>query len=718
MQQWFITLCSVVFLLSCANTYIQAKRRAFILTCLGFTGILFCLSFLIAAISLPGNKPFNNLNKKELIFCYITGIMLAIQSMALFSIVFALSIELYVMFRIKNRAIKDSLILKSAIVFFCCFQPTLFIILNIILMLIDNIQIVNIVENGGWCNVNIGGNRWGILFVRALPLWFISIPGALIACAAIIPSLIMAIKARRKHRESLSQSDTNPTISSRNQISREVSNDTMVRSTSPSSPVSESSPSDLPSITHGSNKIPNEAITRMALYCILYSGLGIPYSIYSLVGFFHYWETPEKPIDVKEIVFCNYLSVGIGMATLIIIFLIFATNGSSIKQYKEACMWWKFNCFYPIYGFITRRKNDSIHVNIVKNVGSNSKEPRESVSISIRAVIQEEFSNGIQEELPATVSSKNSITSKTKKRWSIFTSSRESLIEAEKVKKIRQSTEDTITSNTDENSSATLPLFNPNRNTHNLSMSSSSTYSSATAIAIDSTELSCPQNKDLSNKSTIPILGGLSPAPRRTPPLSNPLRDYNDDKDDEIIASSSVKRSSSPQIRNSSMILRQTASAPTSPTSTSRPRVYNPSRRFTSPLRRPSSPIVNNRTSISTSTSYSQDTPSTITTFEDMQEFDDDETDPFPSLLKIGKPFNDEKGIWRPASTLSFASRSTRMSSSGAYNPNIWGKPNTEAISRLSSSPTTTGNLFRNNLPIINDVNGSSSSGGENNKIG
>src|ERR1044072_5561635 len=148
MQEWFITLCVVVFLLSIANTYIQAKRRAFILTCLGITGILFCLSFLIAAISLPGNKTFNNLNKEELIICYITGIMLAIQTMALLSIVFALSIELYVTFRIKNRAIRDSFILKSIIVFFCCFQPTLFITLNIVLMIIKNIQSVDIVEDG------------------------------------------------------------------------------------------------------------------------------------------------------------------------------------------------------------------------------------------------------------------------------------------------------------------------------------------------------------------------------------------------------------------------------------------------------------------------------------------------------------------------------------------------------------------------------------------
>jgi hypothetical protein len=182
MQEWFITLCVVVFLLSIANTYIQAKRRAFILTCLGSTGILFCLSFLIAAISLPRDKTFNNLSRGELIVCYTTGITLAIQTMALLSIVFALSIELYVTFRIKNRAIRDSLILKSVIIFFCCLQPTLFVTLNIVLMIIDNIQIVDIVEEGGWCNVRIGGNRWGVLFVRALPLWFTSIPGALVAC--------------------------------------------------------------------------------------------------------------------------------------------------------------------------------------------------------------------------------------------------------------------------------------------------------------------------------------------------------------------------------------------------------------------------------------------------------------------------------------------------------------------------------------------------------
>jgi hypothetical protein len=85
-----------------------------------------------------------------------------------------------------------------------------------------------------------------------------------------------------------------------------------------------------------------------------------------------------------------------------------------------------------------RRKNDSIHVNIVRNVGSNSvKEPRESVSISIRTVVTEgnmSLPNDLQEELPSTVSSKNSITSKTKKRWSILAASRESLIEAKKIR--------------------------------------------------------------------------------------------------------------------------------------------------------------------------------------------------------------------------------------------------------------------------------------------
>jgi hypothetical protein len=201
MQQWLIILCSIVFLFSCANTYIQAKRRAFILTCLGFAGILFCLSFLIAAILLPGNKKINDLNKKELIICHITGILLAIQSMALFSIVFALSIELYVMFRIKNRAIRDSFILKSVIVFFCCFQPTLCVVLNIILMLIDNIQIVDIID-GGWCNVKWEGNRWGVLFIRALPFLFISIPGSLIACryrSKLIQKKISTIEIWKKN---------------------------------------------------------------------------------------------------------------------------------------------------------------------------------------------------------------------------------------------------------------------------------------------------------------------------------------------------------------------------------------------------------------------------------------------------------------------------------------------------------------------------------------
>ncbi|CAG8438825.1 19303_t:CDS:2 [Rhizophagus irregularis] len=523
-------------------------------------------------------------------------------------------------------------------------------------MLIDKIPIVDIID-GGWCNVQWAGNIWGVVFVRVLPFLFISIPGSLIACAAIIPSVIMAIKAQRKHRESFSQTETNPTMTSR---SREVSSDAIVRPTSPTSPVTESLPSDLPSTSQSSNKIPNEAITRMALYCILYTLLGIPYSIYSLVKYFKYW---NKPIDLNEITFCNYLSVGIGMTTLTIIFFIFATNGSSIKQYKEAYVWWKFSCFSPVYDFITGRNNDSIHVNIVRNVGSNSeKEPRDSVSISIRTFITEgntNLPNEMQEELPSTVSSKNSITSKTKKRWSIIAASRESLIEAEKVKKV--SNENTVSSVKDENSS----LFNQKPNRNNLSMSSSSTYSSTTATAI----------------TAITAIDSSEPLPQQNNVIST--------------------------------------SAPTSPISTSRPNSmrisdrYNSPRRFTSPLRRPSSPIVS-----SSSTSYnSQETRTTNTTYEDMREFEDDEIEPFPSLLKIGKPFNDEKGIWRPASTSSFSTRS-RMSAYHANN--IWNRPNIETMNRLSSSPTSptaSGNLFRNNLSIVNnDINGSSSNGNEKNK--
>jgi hypothetical protein len=224
-----------------------------------------------------------------------------------------------------------------------------------------------------------------------------------------------------------------------------------------------------------------------------------------------------------------------------------------------------------------------------------------------------------------------------------------------------------------------------------------SSSSSATAIAIDSSESSSIQNNDSLNKSTVPVLGGLSPAPRRTPPHSNPLRDYVDDKDDEIMMPSPVKRASSPLIRNP----RQTASAPTSPTTTSGMRIdrYNPSRRFTSPLRRPSSPMTNmtnSRSSVSTSTSYSQETPTTnttFTTFEDMQE-EFDETEPFPSILKTRKTFNEEIGTWRPASPLALTSRPVRISSmnnSGTYNSNIWDKPDTEAIGGLSK----TGHIFR-----------------------
>jgi hypothetical protein len=117
------------------------------------------------------------------------------------------------------------------------------------------------------------------------------------------------------------------------------------------SPVSENDLS--PSANQNSNKISNEAITRMALYCILYSAIGIPYSIYGLINFFNYWKGKEI-LDIEDTIFTNYLSAGIGMATLILIFLVFATNGSSIKQYKEAWAWWQSHFFDPIYGFITR----------------------------------------------------------------------------------------------------------------------------------------------------------------------------------------------------------------------------------------------------------------------------------------------------------------------------------------------------------------------------
>ena len=91
----------------------------------------------------------------------------------------------------------------------------------------------------------------------------------------------------------------------------------------------------------------------MALYCILYSTIGIPYSVYGLINFFNYWKE-KKTLNIEDTLFSSYLSAGIGMATLMLIFLVFATNGSSIKQYKEAWIWWKLHLFNSICGFITR----------------------------------------------------------------------------------------------------------------------------------------------------------------------------------------------------------------------------------------------------------------------------------------------------------------------------------------------------------------------------
>ncbi|CAI2181613.1 9276_t:CDS:2 [Funneliformis geosporum] len=537
----------------------------------------------------------------------------------------------------------------------------------------------------------------------------------------------MAIKSRIKNQESRSQS----TMLSRNRTSKEYSNEIVPRSTSPTSatsPAPDGSPSDLsPSTFQSSNRISNE---RMALYCIIYSAINVPHSIYGLIKFFDYWKG-NKILNKEDALFSDYLTAGICMATFILAFFIFSTNDSSLKQYKQACFWWKLNCFNPFYGFITRRKKDSIHVDIV---GANvTKDPRES--INARTILPEEnniSSNETQDNLAVMVSSKNSITSKHKKRWSIFTTSQESLVESERARKKRPSTEGTITFTIDENSSPTALLFNQNTNlhTHNSSMSSTSIYSSSTAIAIEPSETLSPQsNNDPPDKPiAIPIWGGLSPAPRRIPPHYNPLRDY-EDKDEEV----TIKRSSSPQIRHIQINPRQTASAPTSPTllqyrSRSPPGLshmrtsrmstdrYN-SRRPTSPLRSPSSLISNNRSSGSSSTNYvnsSQETPTS--TFEDMQEeYEDDGTDPFPSLLKLGKTFNDGIGSWRSSNPLTLGTRSVRLSNSGAFNSRVWDRPDTEAISIISSSSTmdslrNTGNLSRSgSLPITNYVNGNNS---------
>ncbi|CAG8615521.1 9290_t:CDS:2 [Funneliformis caledonium] len=561
-------------------------------------------------------------------------------------------------------------------------------------MSIEGIRIIH-VEKSGWCNVRMGGNRWGVLFVRAIPLWFISIPGASIACAAILPSA-KTIISRNKNRESRSQS----TMSSRNRTSKECSNEIEPRPNSPTSatsPAPDGPPSDLSPSTFQS----------------------VPYSIYGLFRFFDHWKG-NNILNKEDTILSDYVTAGICMATLILVFIIFATNDPSIKQYKQAYFANSFSIF--------RRKKDSIHVDIVRNVEANvTKESRES--ITSRTVLPEEnniSSNEAQENIAVVVSSKNSITSKHKKRWSILTASQESLVESERAGKKRRSTEGTLTFNIDENSS---PLFKQKTNlhTHNSSMSSTSIYSSATAIAIEPSETLSPQsNNDPPDKPTaIPILGGLSPAPRRNSPHFNPLRDY-EVKDDDV----TMKRLSSPQIRHIQTNPRLTASAPTSPTllqnrSRSPPGLnymrtsrmstdrYN-SRRPTSPLRRPSSPIANNRSSGSSSTNHvagSQGTPTS--TLEDMQdEYEDDGTDPFPSLLKLGKTFNDDIGSWRSSSPLTLGSRSIRMSNSGTFNSRIWDRPDTEAISIISSSETmgslrNSGNLSRSgSLPIVNYVNG------------
>ncbi|CAG8555513.1 14095_t:CDS:2 [Ambispora leptoticha] len=328
MQIWLLVLAIVVFLLSSATTYIQKKRHAFILICLGVTGQLFSFSIILAVatagISTATDDALDNFTMLQKVLCGISGSILSAQHTSNFTVSLALSIDLY-MTLVKGKEAGKKL--KWVYRALCLIAPYLLTFLNILVVVLLNKgeePSFELLESLSVCQVrtHVANNRyqWTIFLVRIVPTYLPIFPAFVLSFMAIIPFAIKLFETRYLKQPTQATELPTPVQSPKLEYGFQheqqrrrysLSDDTIVQRTV--------------ATTAANEKILTRSIAgRMYIWCFIVSCLDLPISIMGFIEFFQYDDrrfTGSVKIILELVVHC-------------LIFLVFATGNYANEQYR------------------------------------------------------------------------------------------------------------------------------------------------------------------------------------------------------------------------------------------------------------------------------------------------------------------------------------------------------------------------------------------------
>ncbi|CAG8435932.1 8605_t:CDS:2 [Ambispora gerdemannii] len=352
MQIWFLLFTTVVFLLSSATTYIQYKRHAFILICLGVTGQLFSFSIILAAIATAGNeyRDIDNFTILQKVLCGISGSILSSQQTSNFTVSLALSIDLY-MTLVKGKEAGKRL--KWVFRVLCLIVPYFLVLLNILVVTLlsrgesssfafDTIESVDVCQ----VRTHVANNQWTIFLVRILPVNLPIFPAFVLSFMAIIPFAIKLFETR--HLKQPTRSSFTPTTGQQtlaqtpniitprleygfsSSITSNDTNPTMQKkygNYGSNNNIQQQGYSLSSDSTAANEKIMTRTIAgRMYIWCFIVSCLDLPMSIMGFIGYFQ---------DDDNSDFITRLKLLLELIVHCLIFLVFATGNYANEQYRS-----------------------------------------------------------------------------------------------------------------------------------------------------------------------------------------------------------------------------------------------------------------------------------------------------------------------------------------------------------------------------------------------
>ncbi|CAG8500232.1 4957_t:CDS:2 [Ambispora gerdemannii] len=352
METWLLLLCCVVTVFCFQNIYVQVKRQGFVLICYSVANSLISLSFVISGLFLPNDFttfPTNNDEEKTTLWhnlvCAISGVLLSANMIANYTTALALSIELFITLRRKQRATRTSEGLKKLYCFLCLVLPYAAALTGLVILLVNHDRVFDSAPESGVCTIaRHGTNRIGLFMVLSLPEFLPIYPAAILSALALIPVGKKVFKTRQF------------TSSLDGPIKQQARAMTRVTRGGPP-PVSHSNPKTI---------IPKNVLIRMGLWCGLLIISGVPTCTILLARSIQYLMTPSEDNETAIRLLRvfpdnrNFLStneIELKMLLSIILFLIcFGTGRFAFEQYEE--LWQKIckTIFQNPFTILRKRK--------------------------------------------------------------------------------------------------------------------------------------------------------------------------------------------------------------------------------------------------------------------------------------------------------------------------------------------------------------------------